>query len=514
MNHVSYILHRASCILIFAIYTILLASLSACGQDTSIPPDAIQVTFKALEAPVTGMTATLLISGMSGPNSDGSYAMTVNADGTVTATMSGVPAGDHTFTITYYDPSGLVIAQGSTTGSVAAGSSITLTISQPSTAFDADNDGFTNLVEINSGSNPSNPGSAPTGTWTTTGAMNQARVWHVAILLSNGKVLVAGGGINPQPQGRGDYLDTAELYDPATGTFTYTGSMNVKRGWHTSPGGAVLLNNGKVLVVGGYFDDGTQLISLKSAELFDPSTGAFSYTGSMNNLSGGHVAVILLQSGKVLVTGFSYAEIYDPSTGIFSLTGNPIYSRMMHTATLLSNGKVLITGGHSGTVALSTAEVYDPVTGTFSQTGNMNYQRWLHTATLLIDGRVLITGGTSSNSTQQQDDASILSSAEIYDPSTGTFSLTGTMNYPRITHTATPLSNGNVLIAGGSGGSSIGNVANAEFYDPSVNQFRIGSSMITPRGSHSATLLSSGKVLVAGGQNGPQLRSAELFTPP
>lgn len=344
--------------------------------------------------------------------------------------------------------------------------------------------------------------------------MNQARIFHIAILLSSGKVLVAGGAVNLQPEGRGDYIDTAELYDPTTGTFTYTGSMNVKRGWPTSPGGAVLLNNGKVLVVGAYSHDGTQLILHKSAELFDPSTGVFSYTGSMNNISGGNFAATLLQSGKVLATGSSYAEVYDPSTGTFSLTGNPIYYRTIHTVTLLSNGKVLITGGHSGTVALSTAEVYDPVTGTFSQTGNMNYPRWIHTATLLPDGRVLITGGTSSNSTEQQDDASILSSAEIYDPSTGTFSLTSSMSYQRQRHTAALLSNGNVLIAGGYGGSSIGDVANAEFYDPSVGQFRIGSSMITPRNTHSATLLSSGKVLVVGGNNGVELRASELFTPP
>jgi hypothetical protein len=216
------------------------------------------------------------------------------------------------------------------------------------------------------------------------------------------------------------------------GTFVPTGSMATARGVHT----ATLLNDGKVLIAGGEQDAAT--VFLASAELYDPTTGTFSPTGNLNAARWGHTAT-LLNDGKVLIAGgannnatLTDAELYDPTTGTFSPTGNLNTPRSFHTATLLNNGIVLIAGG---CCSLASAELYDPTTGTFSPTGNLNVAREYHTATLLNDGKVLITGGSDPNNRLGSD----LASAELYDPTTRTFTSTGSLNSPERYHAATLL---------------------------------------------------------------------------
>ncbi|MCI0866711.1 MAG: hypothetical protein J4N89_09195 [Chloroflexi bacterium] len=152
----------------------------------------------------------------------------------------------------------------------------------------------------------------------------------------------------------------------------------------------------------------------------------------------------LLADGNVLIMGaVRLAELYDSATRSFSVTGAPFCRHSgSPQATLLANGSVLITGGSSDSRC---AEIYDPQTKVFSRVGDLNADRWWHTATLLGNGKVLIAGGNL-----RQEGLSVShAAAEIFDPVTGTFSVTGDLNIDRQEHTATLLPSGQVLISSG-----------------------------------------------------------------
>jgi len=345
------------------------------------------------------------------------------------------------------------------------------------------------------------PPKASTGSDATPNAMTTARAVHTATLLPNGKVLVAGG-----IDASGHAVSSAELYDPTTGIWTATGNMTMARWQHT----ATLLADGKVLVVGGIDTTASNTTVLSSAELYDPHTGRWTATGSMHNARGSHVA-LLLSTGRVLVIGgwcnkeqtciLNSAELYDPHTGIWTPTSAMETARALPTATLLVDGRVLVAGGDSTCcqyTAFASAELYDPRTASWSPTGSMHTSRLAHTATRLPNGSVLVVGGFSGVSPNQAS----VSSAEIYNPSSGTWTETGAMSESRMALTATLLPDGRVLAAGGdncSASTSCTPLASTELYNPVTGIWASAADMSVARWTHTATLLPNGQVLIIGG---------------
>jgi hypothetical protein len=279
-----------------------------------------------------------------------------------------------------------------------------------------------------------------TGSWTATGGMDHPRAGHTATLLPDGTVLVAGGvdcGADEPPVCTGD--DSAELYHPGTGTWTATGSMRHVRGNHS----AILLPDGLVLVVGGEGDSvGSRRDFLASAELYDPSTGEWTGTGDRPVASAGQA--ILLGNGSVLFIsccGSHSAQLYDPGSGTWTVAESLSVSD--GSATLLLDGTVLVAGGEG----VSQAERYDPVTGAWTNAGEMSRDRSSHTATLLQGGEVIVAGGAYGHA-----DGFYLDSAELYDPRSGSWVFVAPLNDVRKFHTAVRLPDGRVLVTGGTQG--------------------------------------------------------------
>lgn len=250
-------------------------------------------------------------------------------------------------------------------------------------------------------------------------------------------------------------------------------------------------------------------------------SGTFVNTGTPSIARDCHTAT-LLQNGMVLITGgrngnipLSSAELYDPTTGNFTATGSLVTSRCAHSATLLQNGTVLIAGGYNfgnsnSLPTLSSAEIYDPTSGTFSATGSLVTSRTGHSATLLPSGKVLVAGGASTTDGYMYF---TLASAELYDPAARTFSATGSLNTAR-TAPATLLNNGQVLVTGGSSLGAGGPFASAEIYDPTAGTFSLTGSLVTARSGHTSTLLQDGKVLIAGGSGADNAALfGELYDP-
>jgi hypothetical protein len=338
--------------------------------------------------------------------------------------------------------------------------------------------------------------------------MTAGRARHTQTLLPDGQVLIAGGGYT---QGLlSVFLNTAEIYDPASRTFKATGSMTTPRECHT----ATLLPTGKVLIAGGCAG-GSAAGALASAELYDPSTGAFTATGSMLTAREFHVATPLAD-GTVLMTGgndgsghsLASTELYNPQTGVFSAAASMSVARSGHTVTPLADGRILVVGSADDS---DVAELYDPSSGSFSTAGHLQLGRGYHTAVSLNNGKVLIAGGYSSRF------GGALTEAELFDPATGTSTQTGSLGTPRYLHAAVALADGTVLELGGADASVT--LASAEIYDPGSGAFSPTWTMAQPRYYATATVLPDESVLVAGGDSGQQgansvLREAETLPSP
>ena len=331
-------------------------------------------------------------------------------------------------------------------------------------------------------------------------SMGVPPLWRWALTTPLGKLLI----ILPVLAACGREAPTAtDLVD--AGFFRETSRMAVTRVGHS----AFLLPDGRVLILGGSSEDAR-------TEVFDPATRIFSIVGRIT-VPRSYATAVVLGSGKVLIAGGSNraegtlesAEAYDPLGGSSAAVGAMSIPRVLHTATLLQDGRVLIAGGQtpnpeggSRPLRTSVAEIYDPASQTFAVTGRMVVPRDQHTSTLLPDGKVLITGGQTGEPFASE----LGNTAELFDPLTGVFSLVGPMVDGGREHVVTPLPNGRLLITG--------TVRNCQFYDHGSRSFTLGLRMLDARQQHTATLLHDGRVLLAGGNHGePGFRRVELYDP-
>lgn len=339
------------------------------------------------------------------------------------------------------------------------------------------------------------------GTFHRTGSMNVARISHSATLLSNGQVLVAGGD---NTTFLGGPLASAELFNPSTGAWKLTGSMTTAREAHE----AVLLRSGEVLVAGGFNASGT----LASAELFEPSTGVWTPTGSMNTARS-NFSLTLLNTGEVLAVQGTSAELYNPGTGTWTTTGGPT-SSVSGQAALLQNGQVL----GIGPVINTPSELYDPSTGAWSPTGSTGTTMPGAITPVLPSGEVLATGSFASGVVSE-------STAALYEPSTGQFTQeVGPCSCRGFNGGL--LQTGEVLVAGGfitvrhKPYNLTETVNSAELWDRTTQAWTSTGNLNTSRGAESMTILQNGQALVAGGETFDKhtgqlavTATAELFTP-
>jgi hypothetical protein len=336
------------------------------------------------------------------------------------------------------------------------------------------------------------------GQFSATGSLNCPRNNAVGVSLQDGTAMILGG-VEPS--------DGAEIFDPFSRNFTSVVKMSLFRTKFT----ATALQNGQVLVAGGQTssctDNGGPCTSVCSspppptitntAELYDPTTMGFVGTGNLTTPRESHLAA-LLNDGRVLLVGgdndsgsVTSAELYDPTSGKFTATGSPLApGRHWDALVTLKDGQVLLVGGGADT------ELFDPTMGSFATSGSLNVSRGGAAVALLQSGKVLVAGGQSCDS---GPGCPFLTSAELYDPDSGTFSLTGSMAVNRISATASVLLDGRVLVAGGQMcasepkctgiGSGFMDLNSAEIYDPIQGTFSSPPNMTTERLGHVAVLL-------------------------
>lgn len=316
------------------------------------------------------------------------------------------------------------------------------------------------------GTSPPNPIAEFTyaqGVWETTGDMATIRFDASLTLLDDGRVLAAGG--RTEIRG-GETVETAEIYDPVNGEWTDTAAISEPRSHHS----ATLLPDGRVLVAGGFGEDGST--GLASAEVFDPDTGTWSTTDALSEARGRHLGVSL-DDGRVLVTGGqtgsrpathrASAEVYDPDTDSWETTGAMGQERANFAGDVLDDGRVLVAGGDPLT---ATAEVYDPDAGTWEAVASMTAERSQHQGTTLDDGRVLMASGLAAGR-----------SAEVYDPDTDEWTASA-MIHDRWTALLGKLPDGQVMLAGGTDGGPY-----AELYQPDSNNWTSAGVMHRSRPS-------------------------------
>ena len=332
--------------------------------------------------------------------------------------------------------------------------------------------------------------------WQTVAPTTIARYRHTATTLPDGRVLIAGGWVNPAGQER-----ETEIYDASSGLWSY-GPATAEL--HLDPV-AVTLEHGRVLLVGR---------PSLTAEIFDPVLDNWSETGPTGVQRTGHAAA-RLADGSVLVAGgwelssgyLNSAELFDPATSTWSNVSPMTAPRRNATATLLADGRVLVAGGYP---YVAEAELYDPATDTWTLTDPMIHWQWGHTADVLPNGEVLLAGGSQyTNFTESQ----------IFDPSTNTWRAAGSLNVGRMYNESAVLFDGTILVAGGMTVHSCGVFApdsSVEIYDPDTDSWQLIEPLADPRQDHALAVLNDGRLLTTGGIGtvGDNLFTAELYQSP
>ena len=363
------------------------------------------------------------------------------------------------------------------------------------------------VVALRGGGSSDTPTAAlpAVGTWSAMPDLVSIRGTTTAVLLKDGRALAAGGGVGQIP------VAATEIFDPAKGVWQTTGSLNQARRGHD----AVLLGDGRVLVTGGIAEGDL----LSSAEIYDPATGKWTTVAPMSVARLGHT-LTLLANGNVLATGGTAAdtasgsgggqtirpdataEVYNVNTNKWTPTAAGMSTpRFEHTATLLDDGKVLITGGQGPPIsgssqALKTTEIYDPAVDSFRKSNDMADARFNHTAVKLPDRSVMVIGGAGGTN----GDTS-LATAELFDPTTSGWTSAGALNGSRTGQVAVAFPDGRVLVAGGESVTR-GNrrsLASAEIFSLEKREWRSAGNMNCPRSEASTVLLGDGSVLVVAG---------------
>jgi hypothetical protein len=367
------------------------------------------------------------------------------------------------------------------------------------------------------------PGTASAGPWQPVGTMIEGRYDPTATLLTDGTVLVTGGNGNKANKYPFSPLASAERFDPKTNAFTAQSPMTSIR---IDPG-IVGLADGRVLFLGGGSFRGSQV--LDSLEVFDPATGTF--TLAPGKLASPRMAATatLLPDRRILVAGgaerngrgraVGTAELFDPVAGSSQATGSLAGPRYGHFAVTLPDGRVVILGGAGkDEKPIRRVEVYDPASGIFTPHGELALAEGESVATVtpLSDGKLLVTGALH----EPRSDPAKPNGIEIYDPATGQSRRIGVLRIPRLGHRALLLANGRVLIVGGARywGGSAEWLSSTALIDPSTGTVSSAGSMALPRQEPALVRLPDGRPLVLGGDTGfieaDSLNlKAEVYTP-
>jgi len=349
--------------------------------------------------------------------------------------------------------------------------------------------------------------------------LHTARHGHTATLLPDGRVLVVGGNDDNQltdPLGYGVRSagpDSVEIYDPAAGTWQKAAPLVQARRWHS----ATLLRDGRVLVAGGESNHHWVGLPGGNVEVYDPATNSWAPAAPvLHTPAYAHASATLLPDGRVLMAGggdvngnFVLSQLYDPLANAWVLADSPGLYRYAHSATALPDGRILLAGGvddaFSGTSS-DLADIYDPALGRFASAPFTSSDRAMHAATALADGRVLLSGGWSSwYPPDGFGEFHTLASAEVFDPAIGGWSPVNELSLKRYAHTQTLLVDGSVLAIGGT--ASQGAVPNLTYTTLSSIELRLGGTgasvhvgnLVRGRSYHTATRLGDGTVLIVGG---------------